>query len=86
MDATRRLTGSGSDLVIAMLEIALDKARQGQIRSALLVTLKPNGGADISGELTRVEDVEPAIKKLGEARRMLRDMQARTGASGRAAG
>lgn len=80
MNATENRTGSGGDLVITMLEIALEKARQGQIRSAVLVTLKPNGGADISGEVNHVSDLEPAIKKLGEARRVLKGMLDHTSA------
>lgn len=79
MDPANAARGSGRDLIIRMLEIALEKAREGQIRSALLITLKPNG-ADISGEFTEVSDLDVGIKKLGEARSMLKDMLKRSGA------
>lgn len=76
MDASTSKT-PGSDLVLAMLEIALAKARHGQVRSALLITLKHNGIADLSGEFTDIRDIDTAIKKLAEARRMLKGMQER---------
>ncbi len=62
--------GAGNEKVIAMLAGALEKARQGAGRSAVLMTLKPNG-IDLTGQFTHPDDLPAAIVKCDELKATL---------------
>lgn len=63
----------GNEQVIQMLEDALEKARQGRGRGAVLLTVKPNG-TDVTASFAHEEDLRDAIAKCDEAKASLNDM------------
>jgi hypothetical protein len=63
----------GNEQVIRMLEGALEKARQGRGRGAVLLTVKPNG-MDVTASFAHEEDLRVAIAKCDEAKASLNDL------------
>ncbi len=61
---------TGNEKVIAMLARALEKAHKGAGRSAVLMTLKPNG-IDLTGQFTHSDDLPAAIAKCDELKAVL---------------
>lgn len=62
--------GASNEKVIAMLVGALEKARKGTGRSAVLMTLKPNG-IDLTGQFTHPDDLPAAIAECDALKAML---------------
>ncbi|MES2463149.1 MAG: hypothetical protein V4671_21405 [Armatimonadota bacterium] len=50
--------------VVKMLKKLLEQANQGQITSIALVTFKPDGGVDYSGEFTEMSDLDRAPESI----------------------
>ena len=63
----------GNEQVIRMLEGALEKVKQGAGRSAVLLTIKPNG-VDITSQFTDLDDLPAAIAKCDSLKASMVDM------------
>jgi hypothetical protein len=65
--------GASNEKVIAMLTGALEKARKGIGRSAVLMTLKPNG-IDLTGQFTHPDDLPAAIAECDKLKATLAEL------------